>query len=49
MVETLTEKNLELGEKIDGLQETVEELVSWSCDPLYWLFLDTNMRETWLI
>lgn len=26
MVETLTEKNLELGEKIDGLQETVEEL-----------------------
>ena len=28
MVETLTEKNLELGEEINTLKETVQELVS---------------------
>ena len=39
MVETLTDKNLELGEEIESLKETVQELVSLNYTSLHFLFI----------
>ena len=43
MVETLTDKNLELGEQIESLKETVQELVGskfiWMLNTVQWGFI----------